>query len=224
MIIAIDGPAGAGKSTVARAVAGRLGAGYLDTGAIYRAVTWLVLREGADPADADACAAIARAHPVGLEHGTDGLRVLVGDLDLTDEIRAPRVTGLVSEVSAHPGVRAEVTEASRRIMGAGDWVSDGRDVGTVIAPGAEVKVFLTAAPRERARRRQADLAARGVRTDLDEVLEDLVRRDHLDSTRAEGPLRRADGAVVIDSSDMTATEVVEAIAALAGAARETTRS
>ena len=223
MIVAIDGPAGAGKSTVARAVAGRLGAGYLDTGAIYRAVTWLVLREAADPGDAAACTAIAQAHPVHLEHGPDGLRVLVGEADVTEEIREPRVTGLVSEVSAHPGVRAAVTDASRRIMAAGDWVSDGRDVGTVIVPGAEVKVFLTAAPRERARRRQADLAARGVETRIDEVLEDLVRRDHLDSTRAEGPLRQADGAVVIDSSDMTATEVVEAIAALAGAARETTR-
>lgn len=223
MIVAIDGPAGAGKSTVARAVAEHLGAGYLDTGAIYRAVTWAVLRDGADPADAASCASVAAANPVGLEPAPEGLRVLVGELDVTEEIRAPRVTGAVSEVSAHAGVRAAVTEASRRIMATGDWVSDGRDVGTVIAPLAEVKVFLTAAPRERARRRRADLAARGVEMSLDEVLEDLARRDHLDTTRAESPLRQADGAVLIDSSDMTAVEVVEAIASLAGAAREAAR-
>ncbi|MCC6829759.1 MAG: (d)CMP kinase [Thermoleophilia bacterium] len=223
MIVAIDGPAGAGKSTVARAVAAHLGAGYLDTGAIYRAVTWAVLRDGADPRDAAACTAVAAGSPVDLEPTPDGLRVLVGDVDVTEDIRAPRVTGSVSEVSAHPGVRAAVTEASRRIMAGGDWVSDGRDVGTVIVPLAEVKVFLTAAPRERARRRQADLAARGVDASLDEVLQDIAHRDHLDTTRAEGPLRRADGAVLIDSSDMTAVEVVEAIAALAGAAREAAR-
>lgn len=223
MIVAIDGPAGAGKSTVARAVAEHLGAGYLDTGAIYRAITWAVLRDGADPGDAAACTAVAGASRVGLEPAADGLRVLLGDLDVTREIRAPRVTGSVSEVSAHPGVRAAVTDASRRIMASGDWVSDGRDVGTVIAPHAEVKVFLTAAPRERARRRRDDLAARGVETTIDEVLADLTRRDHLDTTRAEGPLRQADGAVLIDSSDMTAVEVVEAIAALAGAAREAAR-
>jgi cytidylate kinase len=223
VIIAIDGPAGAGKSTVARAVADRLGAGYLDTGALYRAVTWAVLQDGVDPLDAEACAQVAARRPVDLEPTGDGLRVLVDGRDVTEEIRTPRVTGSVSEVSAHAGVRESVTEASRRIMATGDWVSDGRDVGTEIVPRAEVKVFLTAAPRERARRRMADLNARGIAAGLEEVLEELIRRDHLDTTRAESPLRRADDATVIDSSDMNAAQVIEAIAALVGAAREATR-
>jgi len=215
VIIAIDGPAGAGKSTVARTLARRLGVGYLDTGAMYRAVTWLALARGVDPADGEALAELARTHPVVLTPSEDVLRVAVDGRDVTEEIRDPAVTDAVSQVSAHAGVRAAVTAAQRAMLAEGGWVSDGRDVGTVVWPAAEVKVFLTAAAEERARRRREELAARGVGRDLDEVLADIRRRDHLDTTRAESPLRRADDAVEIDSSRLSVDEVVEMVATLA---------
>jgi len=215
VIVAIDGPAGAGKSTVARTLARRLGVGYLDTGAMYRAVTWLALRRGVDPGDGPGLAALARAHPVALTPGEDVLRVAIDGADVTEAIRHPSVTDAVSQVSAHPGVRAAVTAAQRALLAEGGWVSDGRDVGTVVWPAAEVKVFLTAAPEERARRRREELHARGISRTLDEVLADIRRRDHLDTTRAESPLRRADDAVEIDSSSLSVEEVVETVAALA---------
>ncbi len=214
MIVAIDGPAGAGKSTVAREVARRLDAAYLDTGAMYRALTWLALQRAVAPSDGDALAALARAHPVEIEPTDDGDRVRVAGRDVTDEIRTPEVAAEVSEVSAHPGVRREMVAAQRALMSRGDWVSDGRDVGSEVRPDADVKVFLTASPRERARRRRADLAARGVHLDEERVLEDVRRRDALDSTRAASPLRVAPGAVVIDSSGLDAAAVAEQVMAM----------
>ena len=151
MIVAIDGPAGAGKSTVARAVARRMGVAYLDTGAMYRALTWLAGQRGIAPSDADALAALAREEPIGVEPTDDGDRVSIAGMDVTDAIRAPDVAARVSEVSAHPGVRAEMVAAQRAVMSSGSWVSDGRDVGSAVVPGAELKVFLTASLEERAR-------------------------------------------------------------------------
>ena len=220
MIVAIDGPAGAGKSTVARAVARRLGVAYLDTGAMYRALTWLARERGIDPSDADGLVALARAEPIGIEPTDDGDRVRIAGRDVTDLIRAPEVAAQVSEVSSHPGVREEMVAAQRAVLATGSWVSDGRDVGTVVCPEAELKVFLTASLEERAHRRHADLAARGVEMDLDTVLEEVRRRDHSDSTRAASPLRVAEGAIVVDSSALDADEVADLVVSLVEDLRE----
>jgi len=219
MIVAIDGPAGAGKSTVARAVARRLQVAYLDTGAMYRAITWLALERGIPSSDAAALEALARAHPVEIEPTDDGDRVRVDGRDVTAAIRRPEVADEVSEVAAHPGVRDQVVAAQRALLATGDWVSDGRDVGTTVCPTADLKVFLTASIEERARRRHAELAARGIEMDEPRVLEDVRRRDHLDSTRATSPLRVAEGAVVVDSSDLDAEEVADLIVGLADEVR-----
>lgn len=219
MIVAIDGPAGAGKSTVARALARRVGAAYLDTGAMYRALTWLALRRGVDPGDADALALLAESSPVRLVPFRDGVRVWIVDEDVTDRIRRPEVTSRVSEVSAHRGVRGAMVAAQRALLAQGEWVADGRDVGTVVAPDADLKVFLTASLEERARRRAREMRDRGEQAALEEVLEDVRRRDEFDSTRAESPLRMADGAVLVDSTGMTAEAVVERLADLVARAR-----
>ena len=217
MIVAIDGPAGAGKSTVAREVARRLGAAYLDTGAMYRALTLLAVRRGGAASDGEALVALARQHPVEIVPTGDGDRVFVDGEDVTAEIRTPEVAALVSEVSAHPGVREQMVAAQRALMSRGDWVSDGRDVGSTVWPDAEVKVFLTASPEERARRRCAELAARGMELDEAQVLADVRRRDELDTTREASPLRVADGAVVIDSSDLDARDVADRVMSLVAA-------
>ena len=214
MIVAIDGPAGAGKSTVARIVARRLGVAYLDTGAMYRAITWLARQNGVSPSDGAALAALARANPIGIEPTDDGDRVSIAESDVTDAIRAPEIAAEVSEVSAHPGVRAEVVTAQRALLSQGSWVSDGRDVGSVVCPGAELKVYLTASLEERARRRREDLRARGIEQSQQQVRDDVRRRDHLDSTRAASPLRVAEGAVVVDSSELDVEEVAALVVSL----------
>lgn len=214
MIVAIDGPAGAGKSTVARALARRLGIGYLDTGAMYRAVAWLALRRGVAADDAAGLTALAEDNPITLEPSDDGLRVVVAGEDVTAAIRGREVTASVSEVSAHPGVRRAVTAAQRALLADGGWVSDGRDVGTVVWPDAEVKVFMVADPEERAHRRHAEDEERGRHSDYRAVLLDIVRRDRHDMDRAESPLRKADDAVEIDTTHLTVDEVVAAIEGL----------
>jgi cytidylate kinase len=219
VIVAIDGPAGAGKSTVARALARRLGAAYLDTGAMYRALAWLALRDGVADSDERALAALAEGNPVTLRQDGEVLRVAIAGRDVTDAIREPEVSAATSRVSAHPAVRAAMVAAQRRLLGGGgSWVGDGRDVGSVVWPGAELKVFLTADPEVRARRRLGDLAARGTRTTLGEVLDDLRERDHRDSSRAESPLVVAEGAVRVDTSGMSFDDVVDTLAGLAARA------
>ncbi len=203
MVVAIDGPAGAGKSTVARALAERLGAHYLDSGAMYRCVALLTLRDpGAEPAKLAAAAAIA------LEDG----RVLLGGEDVTDAIREPEVSERASVLAAEPAVRAALVEKQRALISHGDWVAEGRDIGTVVAPGAELKVYLDADPAERARRRAAESGAeeRG-------VLAEMRARDERDSSRAASPLREADGAVRLDTTGLTVDQVVERIALAARA-------
>ncbi len=224
MIVAIDGPAGAGKSTVARVVARRLGVAYLDTGAMYRAITWLARESAVSPSDGPALAALAAANPIGIEPTDDGDRVRIAGTDVTDAIRTPDIAADVSEVSAHPGVRAEVVKTQRELLSRGSWVSDGRDVGSVVCPDAELKVFLTASLEERARRRREDMAARGIDLPLERVLGDVRRRDHLDSTRAASPLVVADGAVVVDSSELDVEEVAELVVRLVGDVGVGTRS
>lgn len=215
MIVAIDGPAGAGKSTVARAVAEALGVGYLDTGAMYRALTLVALRDGVPVGDGPALAELAREHPVTLENGPAGVRVMMRGDDVTMAIREADVTAAVSEVAAHPEVRHEMVARQRDIMERGDWVCDGRDIGSVVFPEAEVKVFLTASVDERARRRHAELVARGERVDLRVIRDDVERRDHADSSRAASPLVVADGAVVVDTTGLGIDEVVGRIASMA---------
>jgi CMP/dCMP kinase len=198
-VVAIDGPAGAGKSTVARAVAEALGFTYLDTGSMYRAVALAALERGAEPASI--------AGSLTIEPGE---RVLVDGHDVTDEIRGPAVSEAASRAAADPTVRTAVAAEQRRLLSSGDWVAEGRDIGSVVAPDAELKVFLDADPRERARRRAAELGV-----DVDTVLAEQTIRDERDRTREHSPLAPADGAVVIDSTDMTLPEVVQRIAALA---------
>jgi CMP/dCMP kinase len=220
VIVTIDGPAGAGKSTVAKALAVRLGLGHLDTGSMYRAVTWLALKRRIDLADAAALTELAEKHPVHLDAAAGGVSVEIDGSDVTDAIRGSDVSGAVSEVSAHAGVRRAVTGAQQVLLAAGDWVSDGRDVGTVVWPTAEVKIFLTATPDERADRRQLDLRARGVEMDHATVLADIGRRDHLDATRVEAPLRAADDAVIVDTSGLPVEDVVALLERLVADARE----
>ena len=219
MIVAIDGPAAAGKSTVARAVAARIGATYLDSGALYRAIAWAVLASGVDPADAAGCGAVADGLGIRLAPGEPHVRVWVDDREVTTDIRTLEVSGAASQVAAHPAVRRAVTDLSRRIMQEGDWVCDGRDVGTVIVPRAEVKVFLTADPRLRAERRLRDLADAGEAHDFERVLQDIEARDHFDSTRTDSPLTRAADAVDVDSTGRSVEEVVEAILGLVASSR-----
>lgn len=219
MIVAIDGPAGAGKSTVAKRVADRLGMGYLDTGAMYRAVALLGAREGVSPQDGPELAALTARHHIRLDDADGVLRVRIDEEDVSVAIRAPDVTAMVSAVSAHPEVRRSMVALQREVMEQGDWVVDGRDIGTVVWPQAEVKVFLTADPGVRAERRQRDLAALGTAVSVDEVHADILWRDHLDSTRADSPLRQADDAVLVDTSGLSVDDVVSRIADLAGAGR-----
>jgi CMP/dCMP kinase len=207
-VVAIDGPSGAGKSTVARGAAEMLGLPVLDTGAMYRAVTLAVLEQGADPHDARRCSTIARDVALHLE---DGVIVLDGR-DVSAEIRGPEVTRAVSTVSAHPEVRAELVARQRAWVdehGAG--VVEGRDIGTVVFPEAAVKVFLTASEHERARRRQRDESDAERDVALEEVREELERRDRADSTRPVSPLAAADDAVVLDTTDLAVADIVTRI-------------
>ena len=199
-VVAVDGPAGAGKSTVARAVADELGFTYLDTGAMYRAVALGATERGVPPGSV---AASLRIEP--------GERVLVDGRDVTDEIRTPEVSEAASQAAADPEVRRAVAAQQRRLLARGDWVAEGRDIGTVIAPGAEVKVFLTAEPAERARRRAVELGV-----DAATVLAEQTIRDERDRRREHSPLVPAEGAIEIDTTHMTLPEVVDRIVALVG--------
>jgi cytidylate kinase len=199
MVIAIDGPAGAGKSSVARALAEALGFTYLNSGAMYRAVGLLTLREGG----------AASEHAEALEIELSDRIHLRGE-DVTEELRAPEVTEAASRVATNPLVREALVRKQRELLGQGDWVAEGRDIGTVVAPDASLKVFLTATPEERARRRAAELG-----TDVETVLRDQALRDAQDEGREHSPLRAADGAIELDTTGLSVGEVVERIAALA---------
>ena len=218
LTIAIDGPAGAGKSTVARLLAQHLGYLYIDSGAMYRSVAYHAHRQEVALTDTDAISALARATPiVFVAEGSDSgaQRVLLGDEDVTDAIRTPEVASLASVVSAIPGVRAALV-AQQQAMGAeGGVVMEGRDIGTVVFPHAEVKIFLTASPDERALRRHLDLQNRGnAQTTLEQVREDQDERDRRDATREVSPLTVAEDAVVINSDGLAPDEITGQILAL----------
>jgi cytidylate kinase len=198
MVVAIDGPAGAGKSSVARAVGEALGFTYLDTGAMYRCVALAALQSGAEPA--------AVAPSIRIELGE---RVLLDGRDVTDAIRTPAVSEAASRAAADPAVRSAMVQQQRRLLRAGDWVAEGRDIGTVVFPAAEVKVFLTADPGERARRRASELGG-----DQATVLAEQTIRDERDSNREHSPLQPAPGAVVIDTTGLMLEEVVARVRGL----------
>ena len=204
MVIAIDGPAGAGKSTVARAVADRLGFTYLDTGAMYRCVALLVTENGGEPA--------RLAERARIELGD---RVLLDGRDVTEAIRAPAVSAAASQVSADLGVRLALVRKQQAILKEGDWVAEGRDIGTVVCPDAHVKVFLTASPEVRAQRRAEELGA-----DYERVLAEQSERDERDELRAHSPLIAANDAVPVDTSELDLDAVVEQIETLVVEARE----
>lgn len=206
MVIAIDGPAGAGKSTVARAVAAEIDFTYLDSGAMYRCVALAALEAGVDLDDGEALGELAE----GLEIGFDGRRVLLGARDVSDEIRSPEVSAAASHVSVHPRVRAAMVERQRQLIASGRYVAEGRDIGTVVSPDAPLKIFLTASDEERARRRAAETGE-----DVESVLAAQRQRDARDTEREHGALRPAEDAVELDTTGLSLEEVVGRIVALA---------
>jgi CMP/dCMP kinase len=215
--VTIDGPAGAGKSTVARALADRMGFVYLDTGAIYRTVALAARRASVDWGDAQAVAAIARDI---VQHGrlrferTPGSiqRVLLDGADVSEAIRTPEISGGASTVSAHPPVRAELLLLQRDLAGRGGVVMEGRDTGTVVFPDADVKFFMSATPEERARRRFEELTAKGVPVDIQATLDEILERDRRDTQRATAPLKKADDAIVVETTNVPVAEVIETMA------------
>lgn len=228
MIIAIDGPAGSGKSTVAHAIAERCGITYLDTGAMYRSVTLACLRHGVDLEDAEAVAEVARGVRIEFGNGDAGQTVLLDGQDVTADIRTPEVDRNVSVVSAVPAVRSAMVALQRAVGEQGDVVAEGRDIGTVVFPNAEVKVFLTADAEARAHRRAVqrgggdaakDAAAQADTASEQAILAEIRRRDELDSTRKEAPLRAAEDAHHIDSSSLGVEEVVSEVIRLMEEAR-----
>jgi cytidylate kinase len=209
-VIALDGPSGTGKSTVARGLARRLGFRYLDTGAMYRAITWAVLREGVDPEDADAVAELAARTQVTVTTDPDDQHVTVDGQPVDRRIRSQAVTTAVSPVSAVPAVRALLVAAQRELIGPGAVVVEGRDIGTVVAPDAPLKIFLTASTDARATRRSLQDG-----TDQLGTAADLDRRDTYDSSRAHSPLRAAADAVHVDTTTMGIDEVIQHLVDLA---------
>lgn len=206
-VVAIDGPAGAGKTTVARRVAERLGYRLVDTGAMYRAIAWSVARAGLEPTDGPAL----RSHLEGLAIALAGHRVRVDGRDVTDEIRTPEISELTSRLTTLAVVREKLTPLQRRLAAQGGVVLEGRDIGTVVCPDAQVKFYLDASLGARARRRHRELVARGVSTSLDAVRVEVRARDAQDRERALAPLRQAADAVRVDTSGLSVEQVVERI-------------
>ena len=215
LIVAIDGPAGAGKSTVARALAQRFGLLNLESGAMYRAFAMKALAAGVPTRDAEALDTLAHTTEVRLEPGPDGNRVLLDGADVTAELRTPRITAAASEVSVHPPIRRWLVRLQQALGSRGNVVMEGRDIGTVVFPHAPVKIFLDASPEKRGERRYEQNRGTAVATQLPAaVLEEIRERDRRDRTRADSPLRPAPDAVVIDSTDLSLEEVIAKAAAL----------
>lgn len=215
LILTVDGPSGTGKSTMCRALAKRLDAKYVDTGAMYRVATLAVLRAGIDPADTAAVIEATADLPLEVSDDPDSIQVLLAGEDVKGEIRGPEVTRHVSAVSAIPEVRVNLVELQRKLAReAGRAIVEGRDIGTVVLPNAPAKVFMTASPEVRAKRRYDQDVAAGREADFDVVLADVKRRDEADSSRATSPLKPAEDAELVDTSAMTPDEVLAALTAV----------
>lgn len=211
--VAIDGPAGAGKTTIAREVARRLGYKYVDTGAMYRAVAWKSLQECMPLSDEDAIVELAGKMNIDFAEG-DGARIFVDGVDISKAIRTSEVTRLSSPVSAISGVRRHLVAQQQRLAESGGVVMEGRDIGSVVLPDAEVKVFLTASVYERAKRRYTEMKAAGMEVNIETLKHEIEERDHRDSTRSDSPLTKAPGAVVINTDYLAINEVIQRILAL----------
>jgi CMP/dCMP kinase len=209
LVIAVDGPSGAGKSTVSRALAARLGYAFVDTGAMYRAVALKALRAGMSLEDGERLGELARQTRISLT--PDSSRVTVDDEDATAAIRAPEVSAAASRVSAHPAVRLEMVARQREMGQRGGVVLDGRDIGTVVFPNADVKFYVDADPASRARRRAEELSAAGTGTDADSIRRDMRERDRADMTRPDSPLARAADAIPLDTTALSPEQVVESM-------------
>lgn len=210
--VAIDGPSGAGKSTLARKVAEKLHFVYVDTGAIYRSIGWYALKKDVAPEDGEAVAALLNALKIEIYYGEDGLQhMLVNSEDVTAAIRRPEVSAAASKVAAIPAVRTFLLEMQRALAREHNVIMDGRDIGTVVLPDADCKIFLTASAEVRAERRCKELAERGTPQDYDSVLKDMLRRDELDCSRAVAPLKQAEDAVLLDTSEMDFDESAAAL-------------
>lgn len=213
--VAIDGPAGAGKSTLARQAAKELGFLYVDTGAIYRTVALKVLRTGTDPADEAQVSALLEGLDISMDYGPNGeQRMFLEGEDVSKAIREHRVSGLTSQVSAIPAVRAFLLDFQRRLAREHSVVMDGRDIGTVVLPDADVKIFLTAAPEARAKRRLLELEQRGQQADFDTILHDIIQRDEQDRSRPIAPLRQAEDAVLLDTTHLNLEESLQSLLTL----------
>jgi cytidylate kinase len=213
--IAIDGPSGAGKSTLAKRLAKELGFVYVDTGAIYRTIAYFIYSAGISPDDQQAVVAALPDIQVELRYGDDGLQhMLLGGTDVTREIRLPEISLYASKVSAYPEVRAFLLEMQRQLARTHNVIMDGRDIGTVVLPNADIKIFLTASPEARARRRWKELEERGTPAPLEQVLREIEERDAHDIQRETAPLRQADDAVLVDTTELDFQGSFEALLAL----------
>ena len=210
IVVAIDGPAGAGKSTIAKLAAEKLGYAYIDTGAMYRSVAWKFLQTG-KAFDEDFISGLSKTMLIDFKPEEKINRVFVDGTEVTDAIRTPEVTAIVSRVAAIGAVREAMVDQQRRMGEAGGVLMDGRDIGTVVFPNAQLKIFLTASVEERARRRYAEMVAKGQQVDLQQLQADIAERDKQDSERAISPLRQAEDALLLDTSDMGISEVTERI-------------
>lgn len=213
--VAIDGPAGAGKSTLAKTIADRLAYLYIDTGAMYRAATWVALEQRVDITDTEKIVELVSKADIRLDipdaSSKGGVKVFVNGADVTFIVRSRIITRFVSPIAAIPGVRRILVEKQKHLARAGGVVMDGRDIGTVVLPDAEIKVFLTASPEVRAQRRLKDLREMGQTADLHTIIDDITARDHYDSTRSTSPLRQAPDAVLIDTDKLSLDQVVEEV-------------
>lgn len=209
--VAIDGPAGAGKSTIAKAVAKKMNLIYVDTGAMYRAMALFMIREGIDKNDADAISEKCREADITIGYENGGQVVYLNGENVNADLRTEEVGNMASMTSPNPAVRAKLTELQKRLAATNDVIMDGRDIGTVVLPEAQTKIYLTAASTVRARRRFDELTAKGEKCDLDKIKADIEDRDYRDMHREISPLRKADDAVLVDTSEMTVDEVIDRI-------------